>query len=219
MSSYFTAENLCKTFSDRLNGTKTIKFNIQAEKGTLTSIIGSSGSGKSTVLKLISGLELNDKNVKSRIILDGKEIQNLSPSKRGIGFVFQNSALFQNMNVVQNVAYGLQTTGMSRKKSIQLASEFLTHFELAGFDYRNVATLSGGEKQRVAIARTLIVKPKLVLLDEPLSALDAELRKKLADKILEWQKEFGFTAIMVTHDIEEAKRMSQKIISMNDSVI
>lgn len=210
--SFFIAENIHKTF-----GQKEIVFNFQCEKGKLTSLVGPSGSGKSTVLKIISGLEKNDEGFKEKLVLDGKAIEKLPPSKREIGMIFQSGALFDNMNVLQNVAYGLITKGERRTTAFEKASEYLKEFDLEGFDKRMPGTLSGGEKQRVALARTLITAPKLVLMDEPLSALDAELRLRLGEQIRTWQKELGFTAIMVTHDMAEAERMSDGIVRINGS--
>ena len=209
MSFYFSAQNIHKTFES-----KTISFSIECDKGTLTSLVGPSGSGKSTVLKIISGLEKNDDDYPLEIVLEGKRIEKLSPSKRGIGMIFQSGALFENMNVVENVAFGLMSHGESRKEALRKASEFLGEFGLSGFDNRNPVSLSGGERQRVALARTLITSPDLVLMDEPLSALDAELRYKLGQQMRLWQKEIGFTAIMVTHDKSEAERMSDRIVSI-----
>lgn len=207
MSSYFSAKNIHKTFD-----LKEITFSIECEKGTLTSLVGPSGCGKSTVLKIISGLETNDKSFPIELVLDEKRIDKLPPSKRGIGMIFQSGALFENMSVLQNVAFGLISQGEKRKTALKKASAYLGEFGLSGFDDRSPVTLSGGERQRVALARTLITSPKLVLMDEPLSALDAELRLKLGDQIRFWQKEIGFTAIMVTHDLNEAERMSDRIV-------
>lgn len=210
MSIYFSAKNIHKTFESKI-----ISFSLECEKGTLTSLLGPSGCGKSTVLKIISGLEKNDEDFPLEIILDGKKIEKLPPSERGIGMIFQSGALFENMNVVENVAFGLISRGESRKSAMKKASEFLGEFGLSGFDKRNPTSLSGGEKQRVALARTLITSPDLVLMDEPLSALDADLRYKLGQQIRQWQKEIGFTAIMVTHDKDEAERMSDRIVGLN----
>ena len=214
MSKYFVAENL------RLDwGEFHLDVSFACEKGTMTSIVGPSGSGKSTVLRLISGLEkqkkqANELNNTLKIMLDQKDISNLAPAQRGIGMVFQKSALFTHMRVDDNVAYGLRSQGIGKKESREIAAEFLKKFNLEGFGSRSSETLSGGEAQRVALARTLITKPHLILFDEPLSALDAPLRKKLADEIRTLQKEFGFTGIMVTHDLAEAKAVSDKIILM-----
>ena len=206
---YFTVKNIHKTWE-----TVTIDFSLECEKGTMTCLLGPSGCGKSTVLNIISGLEKNDPDYEEKleIQLDGQRIEKLPPRERGVGMVFQSGALFNHMNVVNNVAYGLISQGMKKKEALARASAFLPEFGLQGFDRRMPQTLSGGERQRVALARTLITQPKLVLLDEPLSALDADLRQRLALQIRDWQKSMGFTAIMVTHDENEAKTLADKIV-------
>ena len=143
---------------------------------------------------------------------NGQRIEKLAPRLRGVGMVFQSGALFNHMNVVNNVAYGLISQGVKKKEALSRASAYLKEFNLQGFDRRMPQTLSGGERQRVALARTLITQPKLVLLDEPLSALDADLRHRLAQQIRDWQKKMGFTAIMVTHDVSEAETLAEKIV-------
>lgn len=206
---YFTVRNIHKTWE-----TVTVDFSLECEKGTMTCLLGPSGCGKSTVLNIISGLEKNDPDYEEKleIQLDGQRIEKLPPRERGVGMVFQSGALFNHMNVVNNVAYGLISQGMKKKETLARASAFLPEFGLEGFDRRMPQTLSGGERQRVALARTLITQPKLVLLDEPLSALDADLRQRLALQIRDWQKSMGFTAIMVTHDENEAKTLADKIV-------
>ena len=218
---YFIAENLHQEF-ENIN----INVSFECEKSTLTCIVGPSGSGKSTVLRLISGLNKpftskkeNSTMPKQKIILDDCDISDLPPAKRDIGMVFQSHSLFDHLTVVQNVAYGLISKGMKKKEAIIMASDFLKHFELNGFENRFPETLSGGEAQRVCLARTLIMKPKLVLFDEPLSALDAPLRKKLAKLIKTSQEKIGFTGIMVTHDLDEAKAVANKIILMKKGEI
>ena len=210
--SYFSVKNIYKTWE-----TVTVDFSLECEKGTMTCLLGPSGCGKSTVLNIISGLEKNDADHEAllEIELDGRRIEKLPPRLRGVGMVFQSGALFNHMNVVNNVAYGLISQGMKKKQAIARASDFLPEFGLAGFEHRMPQTLSGGERQRVALARTLITQPKLVLLDEPLSALDADLRRRLAQQIREWQKKIGFTAIMVTHDINEAETVADNIVRFN----
>lgn len=204
---YFSAKNIHKSWDS-----VTVDFNIECEKNTMTCILGPSGSGKSTVLNIIAGLEKNDKEYPLQITLDGQRIENLAPAKRQIGMVFQSGALFNHLTVQQNVAYGLISQGVKKDVALAKASDYLKHFELQGFDSRLPQTLSGGERQRVSLARTLIINPKLVLLDEPFSALDTQLRHKLAIQLKEWQKELGFTCIMVTHDENEAKTVSDKIL-------
>ncbi|MBR1405004.1 MAG: ABC transporter ATP-binding protein [Treponema sp.] len=209
---YFTAENLiydCEHFH--------LEASFSCEQNTMTSIVGPSGSGKSTVLRLIAGLEKPADSTK--ITLDHLDITHALPAKRGVGMVFQKANLFNHMRVDDNVAYGLRCAGMRKKESRERAAEFLKKFNLEGFSARSPETLSGGEAQRVALARTLITKPNLILFDEPLSALDAPLRKKLATEIRSLQKEFGFTGIMVTHDINEAKAVSDRIILIKDGRI
>lgn len=231
---YFCAQNLRKKFDSVM-----INASFECKQGSFTCIVGPSGSGKSTILRLIAGLEKNDKkndeaqntNIKkstnmaekndeaqnydaqaSHIFLDGKEISQLPPAKRGIGMVFQNGALFDHLSVQDNVAYGLMSQGIKKREARKKAQEFLSAVDLEGFEKRFPDTLSGGEAQRVALARTIITNPKLILLDEPLSALDAPLRKKLAVFLKEMQQKFNFTAIMVTHDLEEAKQIADRII-------
>ncbi|WP_407424919.1 ABC transporter ATP-binding protein [Treponema sp.] len=209
---FLEAENLiysCENFN--------LEVSFSCQKNTMTSIVGPSGSGKSTILKLIAGLEKPAQFTK--IILDKLDITNEKPAKRGIGMVFQKANLFNHMHVDDNVAYGLRCKGMNKKESRIMAAEFLKKFNLEGFEKRSPETLSGGEAQRVALARTLITKPKLILFDEPFSALDAPLRKKLASEIKQLQKEFGFTGIMVTHDIAEAKSLSDRIILIKSGKI
>ena len=182
-------------------------------------IAGRSGSGKSTVLRLIAGLLEPDKTGHGQntvLTLDGRNLLSVKPARRGVGMVFQAAALFPHMRVDDNVAYGLRCLsrlrgGLSKKQSRIRAAEFLAEFGLEGFAERYPDSLSGGEAQRVSLARTLIVRPDLVLFDEPFSSLDAPLRKKLAADIRSLQKKIGFTGIVVTHDIEEAKFMCDDI--------
>ena len=208
---YFSVKNIHKSWE-----TVTVDFSLECEKGTMTCLLGPSGCGKSTVLNIIAGLEKNDPDYQAylEIELDGRRIDSLPPRSREVGMVFQSGALFNHMDIAANVAYGLISQGMKKKEALARASAFLPEFGLAGFEKRMPQTLSGGERQRVALARTLITQPKLVLLDEPLSALDAELRSRLARQIREWQKKIGFTAIMVTHDVNEAETVADKIVRM-----
>lgn len=209
---FFEAKNLIQNF-DSIK----IDVSFECEKKSMTCILGSSGSGKSTVLRLISGLNKATEN--QQIFLDGKNITDLPSSKREIGMVFQNHNLFEHLKVCDNVAYGLISKGMKKSDARKIATDFLKNFELEGFENRFPDTLSGGEAQRVCLARTLIMKPKLVLFDEPLSALDAPLRKKLANLIKKLQKDFGFTGIMVTHNVLEAKNIANRILLMKKGKI
>lgn len=209
---YFVAESLMSDWNDFH-----LELSLKAARGTMTCIVGASGSGKSTCLRIIAGLEKSTAGIHgktTRILLDGRDITNAKPGKRGIGMVFQNHALFTHLNVGDNVGYGLRCAGVCKKEARARAAAFLQRFSLSGFENRSVETLSGGEAQRVSLARTLIVEPKLVLFDEPLSALDAPLRKRLAFEIRALQAEIGFTGIMVTHDLAEAKAIGDRIIAM-----
>ena len=213
---YFSVQNIHKTWE-----TKVIEFSLECERGTMTCLLGPSGCGKSTVLNIIAGLEQNDLLAALRepqgplmIELDSQRIDNLPPSKRNIGMLFQSGALFNHLTVEDNVAYGLISQGIKKREARAQAKEYITLFGLSGFEKRMPQTLSGGEKQRVALARTLITQPKLVLLDEPFSALDTDLRHRMAAQLRQWQKELGFTAIMVTHDEEEAKTVADTIVRM-----
>lgn len=209
---YFSAENIQHDWQDFHED-----LTLYIDKGIMTCVVGPSGSGKSTLLRIIAGLE--KPAAKTRIILDGQDITNTPPAKRNIGLVAQNRSLFLHMTVEDNVGYGLRCKGISKKESREQAKAYLANFELSGFEKRYPETLSGGEAQRVALARTLIIKPKLVLFDEPLSALDAPLRKKLASDIRKWQKELSFTGIMVTHDIAEAKNIGDYIVLLEQGKI
>lgn len=210
--SYLKIENLYKKWDDfELN------FSCSLEKGRMLGIVGHSGSGKSTILRMIAGLLPIDKNEKSKnthIIIGNKDITDLPPGKRNIGMVFQHAALFSHMRVADNVAYGLKSQGFSKKQSRDKASCFLEQFNLAGFENRRPDSLSGGEAQRVSLARTLIVQPDVVLFDEPFASLDVPLRKKLANDILNLQKTIGFTGIIVTHDIQEAQTLCDTVTVM-----
>ncbi|MBE6345205.1 MAG: ABC transporter ATP-binding protein [Spirochaetaceae bacterium] len=212
-NNYFVAENLCKTWKDSGEISKQISFSLRAEKSSMTALVGPSGSGKSTILRMIAGFVAPDNLKKDCILsLDGKNLLSLPPGKRNVGMVFQNATLFPHLTIEDNVAYGLRCAGKGKEESRKMAAEFLEKFELAGFSKRKPESLSGGEAQRVALARTLILWPKLVLFDEPLSALDTSLRKRLAKDIVMMQKERGFTGIFVTHDIQEAEFVSDKIL-------
>lgn len=212
--SYFTVQNLHKTWES-----VTVDFSLECDKGTMTCLLGPSGCGKSTVLNIIAGLEQNDELVGPSecflIELDGIRIETLPPARRGIGMVFQSGALFNHLSVGDNVAYGLISQGVKKREARARAAEYIKQFDLAGFENRMPQTLSGGEKQRVALARTLITEPKLVLLDEPFSALDTDLRHRMAEWLRQQQKKLGFTAIMVTHDQQEAQTVSDNLVRMN----
>lgn len=189
-----------------------IDFSSTLEKGKTLAIVGHSGSGKSTILRMIAGLLPSGKNAK--IHLDNKDITKLPPNKRDIGIVFQSPCLFEHLKIIDNATFALDCKSISKKQRQEIGKDWLKRFGLDSMENRLPHTLSGGEAQRVSLVRTLIAEPKVVLFDEPFSALDAPLRKKLTADLSTWQKELGFTAILVTHDIEEAKKLGDKIIVM-----
>lgn len=186
------------------------------ERGEFVTLLGPSGCGKSTLLRCIAGLTPVDSG---QILLDGHDIVPVSPQKRGIGMVFQSYALFPNMTVEQNVAFGLRMQKVKADESQVRVREALDLVELGSFAGRYPHQLSGGQCQRVALARSLVTRPRLLLLDEPLSALDARIRKHLREQIRAIQRELGLTTIFVTHDQEEALTMSDRIFLMNQGRI
>ncbi|MDI6527945.1 ABC transporter ATP-binding protein [Pseudomonas otitidis] len=195
-------------------GQTTIFTDIDCEigKGEFVTLLGPSGCGKSTLLRCIAGLTEVDGG---QILLDGQDLVPLSPQKRGIGMVFQSYALFPNMTAAQNVAFGLRMQKVSKDDSARRVQEALAMVELDQHAERYPHQLSGGQCQRVALARSLVTRPRLLLLDEPLSALDARIRKHLREQIRSIQQELGLTTIFVTHDQEEALTLSDRIFLMN----
>jgi putative spermidine/putrescine transport system ATP-binding protein len=191
-------------------------INCEIAKGEFVTLLGPSGCGKSTLLRCIAGLTSVNSG---RILLDGHDIVPLTPQKRGIGMVFQSYALFPNMNVEQNVAFGLRMQKVNSDDSHKRVAEVLKLVELNEFANRYPHQMSGGQCQRVALARSLVTRPRLLLLDEPLSALDARIRKHLREQIRAIQRELGLTTIFVTHDQEEALTMSDRIFLMNQGRI
>ncbi len=187
-------------------------IHCEIEKGEFVTLLGPSGCGKSTLLRCIAGLTEVDGG---QILLDGQDLVPLSPQKRGIGMVFQSYALFPNMTVQQNVAFGLRMQKVGKDETAQRVEEVLRLVELHDYAARYPHQLSGGQCQRVALARSLVTRPRLLLLDEPLSALDARIRKHLREQIRAIQQELGLTTIFVTHDQEEALTMSDRIFLMN----
>ena len=207
--SYLEINNLQKDYSDFI-----LSLSFSVEKGELVTILGPSGSGKSTLLSLISGIESVDKG---EIKIDGKDITKLPISKRGISMVFQDFSLFPGMNTKKNIEYGMKEK--NSKKKDQKTEELLNTIGLPGYGERKVTTLSGGEAQRVALARAIASEPDILLLDEPLSALDAPLRKKLRGSIRAIHDAFSTTMLYVTHDREEAFAISDKILIMKDGKV
>lgn len=190
---------------------KTITVSFEVPRGGSLAVLGPSGCGKSSVLRMIAGLLEPDAG---RVTLEGRDITLLPPGKRRVGMVFQDSALFSHLSVADNIAYGLACKGVRARERRAAAERWLELMGLEGFGSRRVETLSGGEKQRVALARTLAVEPGLVLFDEPLSALDSDLRVRLGGELRARQLEFAFTALYVTHDEAEAARLADRVIRM-----
>ncbi|MGE7768136.1 ABC transporter ATP-binding protein [Peribacillus sp. NPDC096540] len=205
--SYVTIDQVTKGYENQvvLND-----ISLTLKKGEFATLLGQSGCGKSTLLRSIAGLEGVDVG---RILIDGKDITHLSPRQREVGMVFQSYALFPNMTVFDNIAYGLK---MKKVKSIKSkVKNMIDMVDLIGKEESYPHQLSGGQQQRVALARALVMEPKVLLLDEPLSALDAKIRKSLQKELKRIQKELDITTIFVTHDQEEAMTMSDRIFVMN----
>ena len=207
--SFLSIQNLHKSYG----GTSIFSdINAEIQQGEFVTLLGPSGCGKSTLLRCIAGLtEVNG----GKILLAGEDLVPLAPQKRGIGMVFQSYALFPNMTAAQNVAFGLRMQKVGKEESAARVQEALAMVELGDYASRYPHQLSGGQCQRVALARSLVTRPRLLLLDEPLSALDARIRKHLREQIRSIQQELGLTTIFVTHDQEEALVMSDRIFLMN----
>jgi iron(III) transport system ATP-binding protein len=185
-------------------------------KGTLTTILGPSGCGKTTTLRMIAGLESPSGG---QILIDGQDVTTLGPAERNVSMVFQSYALFPHMNVRQNVAYGLEVSGEPRERMAERVRAALDSVGLKGFDERLPSELSGGQQQRVAVARSLVLEPSVLLFDEPLSNLDARLRRSMREEIRALQQRLKLTVAYVTHDQAEALAVSDQIIVMDQGVI
>ena len=193
-----------------------LDIDLELQKGQLISLLGPSGCGKSTTLQLITGLLDNDEG---HIIIDGQDITQLKVNERKIAMVFQDYALYPHLNVEKNIAYPLKIKKVKRNIRKDRVKELLKLVDLLGFENRKIESLSGGERQRVALARALAYEPKLLLLDEPLSALDAKMRNYLRDEIRRIQQALKITMIYVTHDQSEALSISDSIVLMNDGKV
>jgi iron(III) transport system ATP-binding protein len=206
-------ENVTKTFGAF---TAIPNLSLTIEPGTLVTLLGPSGCGKTTTLRMLAGLEHPSSG---RILIAGKDVTMLPANERDVSMVFQSYALFPHMTSLDNVAYGLESSGLKKKEARERAEEGLKLVGLAGMGKRLPAELSGGQQQRVAVARALVLEPQVLLLDEPLSNLDARLRRRVRTEIRELQQRLGFTAVYVTHDQDEALAVSDQIIVMKDGEI
>ncbi|GAB4481899.1 MAG: ABC transporter ATP-binding protein [Anaerolineales bacterium] len=206
-----------KNVSKYFGKTTAVKnFNLEVEKGELVSFLGPSGCGKTTTLRMVAGFEVPSEG---QIIIDGKDMTFTPPNQRPVGMVFQAYALFPNMTVAGNIGFGLKIAKKPKEEIEQRVKEMLDLIHMPGFENRYPHQLSGGQQQRVALARALAMHPDVLLLDEPLSALDAKIRVSLRAEIRAIQQELGITTIYVTHDQEEALSISDRVVVMNNARI
>lgn len=210
---FLVLKNVCKRFGDK---TVIGNLNLEIKKGSLVTLLGPSGCGKTTVLRLVAGLE---KPSGGQIFIDGEDVTNTSIQHRDICMVFQSYALFPHMSLHENVGYGLKMLGLDKQEINKRVDEALKLVDLEGFGERFVDQISGGQQQRVALARALVLKPKVLLFDEPLSNLDANLRRNMRETIRELQQRFNITSLYVTHDQAEAFAVSDTVIVMKDGDI
>jgi putative spermidine/putrescine transport system ATP-binding protein len=210
---YLELSNVSKFFSE---AAAVKDFNLIVDKGEFISLLGPSGCGKTTTLRMIAGFERPDEG---EILLDGANITPMPPNKRGIGMVFQGYALFPNLSVHDNIAFGMNIARQPKKAIDESVQELLALVRMKEMTGRYPYQLSGGQQQRVALARALAIKPRILLLDEPLSALDAVVRVALREEIRRIQLELGITTVYVTHDQEEALSMSDRVVIMKDGLI
>lgn len=216
---YLTLKDITKRFPPRGNVaevTAVNDVNLEINKGELVTLLGPSGCGKTTTLRMIAGFEFP---TSGEIILDGEKINSLPPHKRDMSMVFQSYAIFPHLNVFENIAYGLNVKKMNKKEIQKKVDWVLGLVHLEGFGSRSPGQLSGGQQQRVALARALVMEPKVLLMDEPLSNLDAKLREEMRTEIRRIQQELNITSVYVTHDQIEAMTLSDKIVVMNQGVI
>jgi putative spermidine/putrescine transport system ATP-binding protein len=208
---------LFKNVSRHFGDVKAVdNVDLEIKDGEFFSMLGPSGSGKTTSLRMIAGF---DRPTHGQIFLYGQDVSQLPPYERSVNTVFQDYALFPHMTIDENIGYGLMIKGMPKKERSKRVDEMLDLVRLPGFGYRKPAQLSGGQRQRVALARALINHPKVLLLDEPLGALDLKLRQQMQVELKNIQREVGITFIFVTHDQEEALTMSDRIAVFNEGKI
>ncbi|RZL64235.1 MAG: ABC transporter ATP-binding protein [Variovorax sp.] len=209
--------NVTKRYGTDKNAAMAVKgISFEVPVGTLTTILGPSGCGKTTTLRMIAGLE---SPTSGSIIMGGRDVTTLGPAERNVSMMFQSYALFPHMNVIENVGYGLRMSGVKKEESVPRAREALRGVGLVGFDERLPSELSGGQQQRVALARALVLEPAVLLFDEPLSNLDARLRREMREEIRMLQQRLKLTVAYVTHDQSEALAVSDQIIVMDHGVI
>ncbi len=213
MGKIIETKNICKSYGE---DTVLDNLSIWVKENEFLTLLGPSGCGKTTTLRIIAGFEKQDSG---DILFDGKVINGLPPNQRPINTVFQRYALFPHLNVFENIAFGLRIKKVPEDEIRQRVDRMLSLINLSKFGKRKIDSLSGGQQQRIAIARALVNKPKVLLLDEPLGALDLKLRKSMQIELKDMQVELGITFVYVTHDQEEALTMSDKIIVMNDGLI
>lgn len=207
-------DNVCKIFDQKDTVIKSM--NLQIKKGEFLTLLGPSGCGKTTTLRIIAGFESPSSG---RVVIDEEDVTDTAPYQRCVNTVFQNYALFPHMNIYDNIAFGLKMKKVDKSEIREKVSEMLKMVQLEGYENRMPSQLSGGQMQRVAIARAVINSPKVLLLDEPLGALDLKLRKQMQLELKHLQKILGITFVFVTHDQEEALTMSDRIVVMNDGYI
>ncbi len=209
--------DVCKRYGASLSAPLVVDhISFSVPRGTLTTILGPSGCGKTTTLRLIAGLE---SPTSGRIFIDGQDVTPLGPAQRNVSLVFQNYALFPHMNVIDNVIYGLHLTGLGKQQVRDKARAMLDTVGLHGLDQRRPHELSGGQQQRVALARALALEPAVLLFDEPLSNLDARLRRSMREEIRALQQRLKLTVAYVTHDQSEALAVSDQIVVMDRGAI
>ncbi len=216
---YLTLENITKIFPPRGGSSEVAavkNVDLEIKQGDLVTLLGPSGCGKTTTLRIIAGFEFP---TSGEILLEGRKINMLPPNKREMSMVFQSYAIFPHLNVFENIAYGLNVQRTSRSEISRRVAKVLDLVELGGYESRAPNQLSGGQQQRVALARALVMEPKVLLMDEPLSNLDAKLRETMRGEIRNIQQNLGITSVYVTHDQLEAMTLSDQIVVMNEGLI